>query len=86
MAAIDLLYFAWVREGIGLGHETVELPGQVANVSDLIDWLAARGGGYAVALADKHRLRAAVDQVFVPLDAPISGAREVALFPPVTGG
>ena len=86
MVAIDLLYFAWVREGIGLGHETVEPPGQVASVSDLIDWLATRGEGYAAVLGDKQKLRAAVDQMFVALDAPIGGAREVALFPPVTGG
>jgi len=86
MAALDLLYFAWVREAIGSGHEVVDPPLQVVSVSDLIAWLAARGGGYAEALADPYRLRAAVDQVFVPLDASIAGAREVAIFPPVTGG
>ena len=86
MATLDLLYFAWVREGIGRGHEVVDPPHEVASVADLIGWLAARGGGYAVALGDRDRLRAAVDQVFVPLDAPIAGAREVAIFPPVTGG
>ena len=86
MATLDLLYFAWVREAIGRGEETVELPGTVTDVSGLVDWLAARGGGYAEALGDKAKLRAAVDQLFVALDAPIAGAREVALFPPVTGG
>jgi molybdopterin synthase sulfur carrier subunit len=86
MAAIDLLYFAWVRERIGRGHERVEPPAAVADIAGLIDWLAARGGGYAEALGDKRMLRAAVDQVFVPLEAPIAAAREVALFPPVTGG
>ena len=86
MAALDLLYFAWVREAIGSGHEVVDPPAQVVSVADLIAWLAARGGGYAEALAEPHRLRAAVDQVFVPLDASIAGAREVAIFPPVTGG
>jgi molybdopterin synthase sulfur carrier subunit len=55
-------------------------------VSDLIDWLATRSAGHAQALVDRGRLRAAVDQVFVALDAPIIGAREVAIFPPVTGG
>ena len=86
MAAIDLLYFAWVREGIGLGQERVAPPDDVADVAGLIDWLAMRGGGYAEALGDKTRLRAAVDQLFVPLDTSIAGAREIALFPPVTGG
>jgi molybdopterin synthase sulfur carrier subunit len=86
MATIDLLYFAWVRESIGIGHERVSPPAEIVDVVGLIDWLAARGGGYAEALGDKARLRAAVDQLFVPLDASIAGAREIALFPPVTGG
>jgi molybdopterin synthase sulfur carrier subunit len=83
---VDLLYFAWVRESIGIGHECATPPAEVADVAGLIDWLAARGGGYAEALGDKTRLRAAIDQLFVPLDAPIAEAREIALFPPVTGG
>lgn len=83
---LDLLYFAWVREGIGLGEENVAPPSEVTTVGALIDWLAARGGGYAAALGEPARLRAAVDQVFVGLDASIAGAREVAIFPPVTGG
>lgn len=84
--AVDLLYFAWVREAVGKDGETVELPEQVTTVAGLVDWLAARGGGYAEAFADRARLRAAVDQVFADPDTPISGAREIALFPPVTGG
>ncbi len=84
--AIELLYFAWVREAIGTGSERVDPPAEVVTIADLVDWLAARGGGYATAFADRQRLRAAVDQAFVPLDTPIAGAREVALFPPVTGG
>ena len=83
---VDLPYFAWVRESIGIGHECATPPAEVADVAGLIDWLAARGGGYAEALGDKTRLRAAIDQLFVPLDAPIAEAREIALFPPVTGG
>jgi len=86
VATIDLLYFAWVREGIGTGSETVEPPPEVATVSGLIDWLSGRGAAYATTFADRTRLRAAVDQRFVPMDAPIIGAREVAIFPPVTGG
>lgn len=83
---VDLLYFAWVRESIGIGHERVVPPAEIADVAGLIDWLAARGGGYGEALSDKTRIRAAIDQLFVPLDTPITGAREIALFPPVTGG
>jgi molybdopterin synthase sulfur carrier subunit len=84
--ALDLLYFAWVREAIGRDGERIEPPAEARTVADLIDWLAARGDGYACAFADRARLRAAVDQRFVPLDAAIAGAREVAIFPPVTGG
>jgi molybdopterin synthase sulfur carrier subunit len=83
---IELLYFAWVREAIGRDGESVEPPAEVTDVAGLIGWLAARGGGYAEALANPARLRAAIDQRFVPLDAPIAGARELAIFPPVTGG
>ncbi|WP_157215983.1 molybdopterin converting factor subunit 1 [Flavisphingomonas formosensis] len=83
---LELLYFAWVREAIGKGGESVLCPDGIDTVDSLIGWLAQRGGGYAEAFADRARLRAAVDQAFVPLDASIVGAREVALFPPVTGG
>ena len=58
----------------------------MTDVAQLIDWLAARGGGYAEAFADRDKLRAAIDQRFVPLDARLAGAREIAIFPPVTGG
>ncbi|MGN6376663.1 MAG: molybdopterin converting factor subunit 1 [Sphingomonas sp.] len=84
--AIELLYFAWVREAVGTGQETVSPPDDVTTVAALIDWLAARSDGHASAFADRTRLRAAIDQEFVPLGAPIAGAREVAIFPPVTGG
>lgn len=81
-----MLYFAWVREAIGAGSERVDPPPAATTVAELIDWLAGRGAGHAQAFADRSRLRAAVDQKFVPLDSPIGGAREIALFPPVTGG
>lgn len=81
-----VLYFAWVRERIGTGEEDVIPPATVHSVADLIGWLAARSPGHAEAFARRERLRAAVDQTFVPLDAPVTGAREVAIFPPVTGG
>ena len=83
---ITLLYFAWVRERIGAGEETVTPPQEVKTIADLVDWLAMSSAGHAAAFADRGRLRAAIDQDFVPLDTPIGQAREIALFPPVTGG
>lgn len=83
---ITIVYFAWVREAIGRDEDDVARPGPDATVADLVAKLAARGGGYAQALGDPARLRAAVDQRFVSLDSPIGDAREVAIFPPVTGG
>jgi molybdopterin synthase sulfur carrier subunit len=84
--AIDLLYFAWVRESVGRDGETVDPPPQVATLADLLNWLAASSEAHASAFADRARLRAAIDQRFVPLDTAIAGAREIAIFPPVTGG
>lgn len=83
---MEILYFAWVREAVGRGGETVDPPASVATVADLLDWLAASSAAHAAAFADRARLRAAIDQRFVPLDTPIHGAREIAVFPPVTGG
>jgi len=84
--ALDILYFSWVREAIGRDGERVDVPAEVTTIAALLDRLAARGGGYAEALADRGRLRAALDQAFVPLDAALGEARELAIFPPVTGG
>ncbi len=84
--AIEMLYFAWVRERMGCAQEIVSPPPTVTTVAALVDWLAARDATSADALADRARLRAAVDQDFVAMDAGIAGAREIALFPPVTGG
>jgi sulfur-carrier protein len=83
---MDVLYFAWVRESIGVSHEQVTPPAEVASVADLIAWLATRSPGHAEAFREPARLRAAIDQQFVPLDAALGEAREVAIFPPVTGG
>ena len=83
---LDMLYFAWVRERIGHGQERVAVPAEVSTVADLLGWLSGRSAGHAAAFAERDRLRAAVDQRFVGLDAPVLGAREVAVFPPVTGG
>ena len=81
---IDVLYFAWVRERIGLPKENVET--QAETVAELVDELKAREERYAVAFSDISALRVAVDQELVDFDAPIGKAREVAFFPPMTGG
>jgi sulfur-carrier protein len=83
---MDVLYFAWVRESIGVSHEQVTPPAEVVSVAELIAWLANRSPGHAEAFREPARLRAAIDQQFVPLDAALGEAREVAIFPPVTGG
>ncbi len=86
MATLSLLYFAWVREAVGRDEERIDRPSPDATIADVIAQLAQRGGGYAQALGDTTKLRAALDQNFAPLDARIGDARELALFPPVTGG
>ena len=83
---VTMVYFAWIRERIGTGEERVDPPASVTTIAELVDWLALSSPGHAAAFADPARLRAALDQAFVPIDAPIAGAREIALFPPVTGG
>ncbi len=83
---MKLLYFAWLREKIGLGEEEVELPVSVRDVADLLGWLATRGPGYAAALADRRAVRVAVNQVHASLRTSVAPNDEVALFPPVTGG
>jgi sulfur-carrier protein len=83
---MKILYFAWVRQRVGIGEETVDPPAEVTTVAKLIDWLKARDETYANAFADLRVIRAAVNQSLVPLDTPLSGASEVAFFPPVTGG
>ena len=84
--ALEIAYFAWVRERMGVAAEVVELPGEVADVSELLAWLGARDERGASAFAEPHRIRAAIDGAMMGPDALLSGAREVALFPPVTGG
>ena len=81
---MNVLYFAWVRERIGLPRETVET--SAATVNDLVEELRAREERYAAAFADISALRVAVDQQLTDFDAPLAGAREVAFFPPMTGG
>jgi sulfur-carrier protein len=81
---MDVLYFAWVRERIGLPREKVQT--EAATVTDLVEELIAREPRYAAAFADLSALRVAVDQQLADFDAPLAGVREVAFFPPMTGG
>lgn len=81
---MDVLYFAWVRERIGLPRETVET--DAATVMDLVEVLRAREDRYDAAFSDLSALRVAVDQRLSDFDAPLAGVREVAFFPPMTGG
>lgn len=80
------VYFAWVRERIGLAEEELTPPASVETVEQLVDWLAARGEGYAAAFANRKSVRAALDKMHVTTQTPIATAREIAFFPPMTGG
>ena len=79
-------YFAWVRERVGHAEEDIELPAGVENVADLIGWLSQRDEGYAAAFSEPRVIRAALDREHVEHDTALTGAREVAFFPPMTGG
>ena len=81
-----ILYFAWVRERVGKPEEELELPAGVTSVGDLMSWLAERGEEYAYAFENPKVIRAALDRTHVRPDAAIAGAREIAFFPPMTGG
>lgn len=83
---MKILYFAWVRERIGHETEEVQPPETVRTVADLASWLAARGEGYAHAFENPRVVRAAIDRVHAKPDTPIGTAREIAFFPPMTGG
>jgi molybdopterin synthase sulfur carrier subunit len=80
------VYFAWVRERIGRTDEEISPPAEVKTVGDLIGWLTQRGEEYAHAFEKPAVIRAAIDKAHVKHDAPIAGAREIAFFPPMTGG
>ena len=83
---MKILYFAWLRQRTGIGEEEITLPPEIDDVAALIGWLKRRGPKFAEALADTSAIRIAVDQEFAALDTPLAGAKEVALFPPMTGG
>ena len=83
---MHLLYFAWVKEKTGIAAEDVDVPGDVTTIAELIVWLKARGPEFANAFERDEVIRAAIDQTHVRHDTRIGGAREIAFFPPVTGG
>ncbi|MGE0563133.1 MAG: molybdopterin converting factor subunit 1 [Pseudolabrys sp.] len=83
---MKLRYFAWVRERIGKAEEDLDVPASVKTVGDLAGWLAGRGEEYAHAFENPKVVRAAIDKTHVKPDAAIAGAREIAFFPPMTGG
>lgn len=84
--SIKLVYFAWVRERVGVAEETVDPPSDVMTVADLVRWLKSRGENYDYAFENEGVVRAAIDQVHAKTSASIAGAREIAFFPPMTGG
>jgi sulfur-carrier protein len=83
---IRLVYFAWVRERVGKLEEDVTLPAGITTVAELIDWLKTRGEEYAYAFEHAALIRTAIDKSHVKHDASLVGAREIAFFPPMTGG
>ena len=84
---MKLVYFSWIRERIGRSEEEVALPADIADVSGLLKWLKSRGEEYEAALQHESVVRVAINHEHVDdRSAPIAGAREIALFPPMTGG
>ena len=79
-------YFAWVRERVGKAEEIIEPPASVRTVDDLMAWLTGQGEAYAYAFEKPKVIRAAIDHAHVKSDTAIAGAREIAFFPPMTGG
>jgi sulfur-carrier protein len=83
---VKIVYFAWVRERIGKAEEELELPAGIATVADLMAWLSGRGEEYAHAFENPKVIRAALDRSHARAETTITGAREIAFFPPMTGG
>ncbi|MEO9634934.1 MAG: molybdopterin converting factor subunit 1 [Parasphingorhabdus sp.] len=84
--SINIIYFAWVRERLGIDQEAIRLDDGVKTIEDLLALLTQRGAVYAEILADAEKLRFALDQDYAVLETPIGSAHEIAIFPPVTGG
>jgi molybdopterin synthase sulfur carrier subunit len=83
---VRIRYFAWLRERVGVAEEEVEPPEDVATVGDLVGWLKGRGPQFAHAFENEAVVRAAIDNTHASSEARLVGAREVAFFPPMTGG
>jgi len=83
---VRLVYLARLRDALGTGTESVDLPREVGTVAALLEWLSNRGGAWKHELAPGHAVRIAVDHDMAGLETPIRPGDEVALFPPVTGG
>lgn len=83
---MKILYFAWVRQKVGIAEEAVSPPAEVRDVAGLVDWLSARSPGHAAAFAQPKQIRAAVNQEFAGPDSLVAANDEIAFFPPVTGG
>jgi len=83
---MKLVYFAWVRERIGVPEEVLSIPPTVVTVTDLLCWLREKGGGYEAALQFPEVIRVAIDHQHVEHGESLANAREIALFPPMTGG
>lgn len=81
---MQVLYFAWVRERVGVPREQLETSAET--VADLVAELQKKEARYELAFSDMSAIRVALDQELVGLDAPLAGVREVAFFPPMTGG
>ena len=86
MSRVKLVYFAWVRERVGIPEEEVDLPPGIETIADLVRWLKTRGEEYEYAFEAGDVVRAAIDRAHVKPDAALAGAREIAFFPPMTGG
>jgi molybdopterin synthase sulfur carrier subunit len=84
--SVKILYFAWVRERVGKAEEDLEPPAGIGTVKELIAWLTGRGEEYAHAFENPKVIRAAIDRTHVRPDSAIAGAKEIAFFPPMTGG
>jgi molybdopterin synthase sulfur carrier subunit len=83
---VKLVYFAWVRERVGRAEEDMDIPDGIVTVADLVRWLKGHGEEYAYAFENEAVVRVAVDRTHVKPDSPIAGGREIAFFPPMTGG
>lgn len=83
---LSIVYFSWVRERIGRDQDTINCPENAGTIGQLLDYLKTKDTVYQDLFADLKKLRFALDQDFVGLEAPLGSAKELAIFPPVTGG